>query len=95
MFELFLAIFRVISSVLHHGNLQFKQERSSDQATLPNNTGLYFNSWNNALEIQHLLNIYVHTTYRIAWIVYITLHVQYLSWLKLLCKAYDIVSQFS
>ena len=34
-----LAIFKVISSVLHFGNLQFKQERNSDQATLPNNTG--------------------------------------------------------
>ena len=34
-----VAIFKVISSVLHFGNLQFKQERNSDQATLPNNTG--------------------------------------------------------
>ena len=32
------AIFKVISSVLHFGNLTFKQERNSEQATLPNNT---------------------------------------------------------
>lgn len=32
------AIFRVVSSVLHFGNLQFKQERNSDQALLPDNT---------------------------------------------------------
>ncbi|XP_064606783.1 myosin-10-like [Liolophura sinensis] len=30
------AIFKVVSSVLLFGNLQFKSERSSDQATLPN-----------------------------------------------------------
>lgn len=33
-----LAIFRVVSSVLHFGNMEFKQERSSDQALLPDNT---------------------------------------------------------
>lgn len=32
------AIFRVVSAVLHFGNLQFKQERNSDQALLPDNT---------------------------------------------------------
>ena len=33
------AIFRTISAVLLFGNMQFKQERNSDQATLPDNTG--------------------------------------------------------
>ena len=32
------AIFRVISAVLQFGNMKFKQERNSDQATLPDNT---------------------------------------------------------
>ena len=35
-----LAIVRTVSGVLQMGNLQFKQERSNDQATLPDNTGL-------------------------------------------------------
>ena len=34
-----LAIVRTVSGVLQMGNLQFKQERQSDQATLPDNTG--------------------------------------------------------
>ena len=33
-----VGIFRVVSGVLHFGNMQFKQERSSDQALLPDNT---------------------------------------------------------
>ena len=33
------AILRVISSVLMFGNMKFKQERSSDQATMPDDTG--------------------------------------------------------
>lgn len=32
------AIFKIVSAVLHFGNLEFKQERSSDQAILPDNT---------------------------------------------------------
>merc|ERR1719328_593649 len=32
------AIFRTVSAVLLFGNMQFKQERNSDQATLPDNT---------------------------------------------------------
>ena len=36
--SLSLAIFRVVSAVLHFGNLKFKQERNSDQALLPDNT---------------------------------------------------------
>ena len=31
-------IFQVVSAVLHFGNMKFKQERSSDQALLPDNT---------------------------------------------------------
>ena len=31
----------MISSVLHYGNIQFKQERNADQATLPNNTSKF------------------------------------------------------
>ena len=34
----FLALFRVVSAVLHFGNMSFKQERNSDQAILPDNT---------------------------------------------------------
>ena len=33
------AIHKTISAVLLFGNMQFKQERNSDQATLPDNTG--------------------------------------------------------
>ena len=32
------SIFRTISAVLQMGNMQFKQDRNSDQATLPDNT---------------------------------------------------------
>nr|XP_006826038.1 PREDICTED: myosin-10-like isoform X2 [Saccoglossus kowalevskii] len=32
------SVLRVVSAVLHYGNIKFKQERSSDQATLPDNT---------------------------------------------------------
>ena len=32
-----LALFRVVSAVLHFGNMDFKQERNSDQAILPDN----------------------------------------------------------
>jgi myosin protein heavy chain len=39
------AILRTVSGVLQFGNLQFKQERNSDQATLPDNTGLGFNHY--------------------------------------------------
>lgn len=34
------AIFRILSAVLHLGNLEFKQERTTDQATLPNQNGM-------------------------------------------------------
>ena len=33
-----VGVFKIISSVLHFGNLEFKQERNSDQALLPDNT---------------------------------------------------------
>lgn len=36
--EDFNSIFRIVSSVLLFGSMQFKQERNSDQATLPDNT---------------------------------------------------------
>lgn len=45
------AIFKVISSVLLFGNMKFKQERNSDQATLPENTV--------AQKISHLLGLNV------------------------------------
>ena len=32
------SIFRTISAILQMGNMEFKQERNSDQATLPDNT---------------------------------------------------------
>uniref|UniRef100_UPI00358F0F8E myosin-10-like n=1 Tax=Myxine glutinosa TaxID=7769 RepID=UPI00358F0F8E len=44
-----LAIFKVVSSVLHFGNIGFKKERSSDQATMPDNTA--------AQKVCHLLGI--------------------------------------
>jgi myosin protein heavy chain len=45
------SIFRVVSSVLHFGNMQFKQERNSDQAILPDNTV--------AQKVAHLLGLNV------------------------------------
>ncbi|VDO70173.1 unnamed protein product [Schistosoma margrebowiei] len=45
----FFPIFRVISAVLHLGNLEFRQERSSDQATLPDHSV--------AEKVSHLLGI--------------------------------------
>lgn len=33
------AILRILSAVLLFGNIEFKQERNSDQAALPDNTG--------------------------------------------------------
>ncbi len=45
------SIFRILSSVLHFGNMEFKQERNSDQATLPDNTV--------AQKIAHLLGLNV------------------------------------
>ena len=32
------SVFKVISAALLFGNMEFKQERNSDQATLPDNT---------------------------------------------------------
>ncbi|TPP57426.1 Non-muscle myosin II heavy chain [Fasciola gigantica] len=43
------AIFRIISAVLHLGNLDFRQERNSDQATLPDTSA--------AQKVAHLLGI--------------------------------------
>ncbi|GIY03633.1 myosin heavy chain, non-muscle [Caerostris extrusa] len=43
------AIFRVVSAVLLFGNMKFKQERNSDQATLPDNTV--------AQKVSHLLGL--------------------------------------
>jgi myosin heavy subunit len=43
------SIFRTISAVLQMGNMQFKQERNSDQATLPDDTV--------AQKVCHLLGI--------------------------------------
>lgn len=50
------SIFRTISAVLQLGNLQFKQERNSDQATLPDDTV--------AQKVCHLLGIPVTDTVR-------------------------------
>jgi hypothetical protein len=36
---LVVAIHKTVSAVLLLGNLQFKQERNSDQATMPDDTG--------------------------------------------------------
>ncbi|XP_021951332.1 myosin heavy chain, non-muscle isoform X2 [Folsomia candida] len=47
----FASIFRVISAVLHFGNMEFKQERNSDQAILPDNTV--------AQKVAHLLGLNV------------------------------------
>jgi len=48
------AIFRVVSSVRRFGNMKFKQERNSDQATLPDNTV--------AQKVSHLLGLNVTET---------------------------------
>lgn len=45
------AIFRVVSAVILFGNMKFKQERNSDQATLPDNTV--------AQKVSHLLGLNV------------------------------------
>lgn len=45
----FIAIFRIVSAVMLFGNMQFKQERNSDQATLPDNTV--------AQKVAHLLGL--------------------------------------
>ncbi|KAI1301395.1 Myosin heavy chain, non-muscle [Halotydeus destructor] len=45
------AIFRVVSACLLFGNMKFKQERNSDQATLPDNT--------DAQKVSHLLGLNV------------------------------------
>ncbi|XP_071519991.1 uncharacterized protein zip isoform X2 [Panulirus ornatus] len=45
------SIFRTVSAVLMFGNMQFKQERNSDQATLPDNTV--------AQQVAHLLGLNV------------------------------------
>lgn len=47
----FVAIFRVVSAVILFGNMKFKQERNSDQATLPENTV--------AQKVSHLLGLNV------------------------------------
>lgn len=47
----FNSIFRIVSAVLLFGSMKFKQERSSDQATLPDNTV--------AQKIAHLLGLNV------------------------------------
>ncbi|XP_039754036.1 myosin heavy chain, non-muscle isoform X1 [Pararge aegeria] len=49
--EDFNSIFRIVSAVLLFGSMQFKQERNSDQATLPDNTV--------AQKIAHLLGLSV------------------------------------
>jgi len=39
--RVFAAIHRCVSAVLLLGNMQFKQERNTDQASLPDNTSMY------------------------------------------------------
>ncbi|KAL3321191.1 Myosin-10 [Cichlidogyrus casuarinus] len=46
-----MAIFRVIAAVLHLGNIEFKQERNSDQASLPDQSV--------AQKVSHLLGLNV------------------------------------
>lgn len=43
------AIFRIVSAVMLFGSMQFKQERNTDQATLPDNTV--------AQKVAHLLGL--------------------------------------
>lgn len=38
-FLIFLAMLKVVSSVLQFGNISFKKERNTDQASMPDNTG--------------------------------------------------------
>ena len=38
-FSLFAAMLKVVSSVLQFGNITFKKERNTDQASMPENTG--------------------------------------------------------
>ena len=39
------AVLRTVSAVLQMGNMQFKQDKHSDQATLPDNTGIHLVNW--------------------------------------------------
>ena len=41
VFSGFVAMLKVVSSVLQFGNIVFKKERNSDQASMPDNTGRY------------------------------------------------------
>ena len=45
------SVFRVLSAVLHFGNMEFQQEKNSDQASLPDDTV--------AQKIAHLLGLNV------------------------------------
>lgn len=49
--EDFCAIFRIVSAVMLFSTMQFKQDRNSDQATLPDNTV--------AQKVAHLLGLSV------------------------------------
>lgn len=40
LFPPILGLLKVVSSVLQLGNMTFKKERQSDQASLPDNTGM-------------------------------------------------------
>lgn len=55
--EDFNSIFRIVSAVLLFGSMQFKQERNSDQATLPDNTV--------AQKIAHLLGKNFHFVFKL------------------------------
>lgn len=38
--SVFVAMLKVVSSVLQFGNIVFKKERNTDQAAMPENTGM-------------------------------------------------------
>lgn len=72
--EDFNSIFRIVSAVLLFGSMQFKQERNSDQATLPDNTV--------AQKIAHLLGKHKRqlliicsyvSNYKRQWFIYVSL----------------------
>lgn len=50
------SVFRIVSAVLLMGNMQFKTERNTDQAVLPDNTG------NNAINSYKPIKPYTHVS---------------------------------
>lgn len=49
----FTAMLKVVSSVLQFGNISFKKERNTDQASMPENTGKWMMHWWEILNLKN------------------------------------------